>query len=151
MSKCRPTNRVSGFLPAHFGEVDSLLNQFFAPTGYARSTAGVSRVPASVWEADEKIHLEIDAPGVVAEDVDVTFENGQLSVELERRSPFAEGDGEAVFAYNQRAFGKSGYALALPETVDPDSIEADLTNGVLHVTVAKLPEAQPKRIDVRKS
>jgi HSP20 family molecular chaperone IbpA len=37
----------------------------------------------------------------------------------------------------------------MPDTVDPETIEAGLTNGVLHVTIKKLPEAQPKKIDVR--
>ena len=37
----------------------------------------------------------------------------------------------------------------LPESIDVDSIAAELTNGVLHVTVAKKPEAQPKRIEIR--
>jgi HSP20 family molecular chaperone IbpA len=41
--------------------------------------------------------------------------------------------------------------VSLPETVDPNTITAELTNGVLHVTITKLPEAQPKKIDVRVS
>jgi HSP20 family molecular chaperone IbpA len=35
--------------------------------------------------------------------------------------------------------------------VDPETIEAELNNGVLHVTISKLPQAQPKRIDVKVS
>jgi HSP20 family protein len=41
--------------------------------------------------------------------------------------------------------------VSLPETADPETIQAELNNGVLHVTVAKLPQAQPKKIDVRVS
>ena len=40
---------------------------------------------------------------------------------------------------------------ALPDTVDPNSITAELTNGVLHVTIAKRPESQPKKIEVKVS
>jgi HSP20 family protein len=39
--------------------------------------------------------------------------------------------------------------VTLPESIDPDSIAAELTNGVLHVTVSKKPEAQPKRIEIK--
>ena len=39
--------------------------------------------------------------------------------------------------------------VTLPESIDPDSIAAELTDGVLHVMVTKKPEAQPKRIEIR--
>ena len=39
--------------------------------------------------------------------------------------------------------------MTLPESIDPESIAAELTNGVLHVTVSKKPEAQPKRIEIK--
>jgi HSP20 family molecular chaperone IbpA len=39
--------------------------------------------------------------------------------------------------------------VSLPDTVDPETIAAELTNGVLHVTITKVPEAQPKKIEVK--
>jgi Hsp20/alpha crystallin family len=57
--------------------------------------------------------------------------------------------GERTNWHNERGYGKVSRTVTLPETGDPETIEAELNNGVLHVTISKLPQAQPKRIDVR--
>ena len=75
----------------------------------------------------------------------MTVENGQLSVTLERSA----GDEPPKYAYNERRFGKVTRTVDLPDTVDPDSVEAELRNGVLHVSIAKRPETQPRRVEIR--
>jgi hypothetical protein len=50
---------------------------------------------------------------------------------------------------NARGFGKVTRSVSLPDTVDPSTITAELTNGVLHVTITKRPESQPKKIEVK--
>lgn len=148
MSKCTPTNRLSQLVPPQFvGDVDSLINHFLGePTRRGVTRTGWD-APASLWEADEKLHVELDAPGVDAESVEVTVENGQLSITLERTN----GETPPAYAYNERRFGKVTRSLDLPETVDPESIDAELKNGVLHVSVNKRPETQPRKIEVRQS
>jgi HSP20 family protein len=49
---------------------------------------------------------------------------------------------------DERRYGKVTRTVTLPESIDPESIAGKLTDGVLHVTVAKRPEAQPKRIEI---
>ena len=60
-------------------------------------------------------------------------------------------EGERTNWHNERGYGRVSRSVSLPDTVDPETITAELTNGVLHVTIQKLPEAQPKKIDVRVS
>lgn len=147
MSKCTPTNRFAQSLPSAISEVDSLLNQFFtAPTRNAASRAAWT-APASVWEADEKLYVELDAPGVDADSVEVTVENGQLAVTVARSA----GDEPPKYVYNERRFGKVTRSIDLPDTVDPESVDAELRNGVLRVSIAKRPETQPRKIEVRQS
>jgi HSP20 family protein len=105
------------------------------------------RAPASIWEADNLFHIEVDAPGVTKSDVELTFDKGTLQITLERKGP----EGERTNWHNERGYGKVSRTVSLPDTVDPESIEAALSNGVLHVTVSKLPQAQPKKIDVKLS
>jgi HSP20 family protein len=135
-------NRVRGLFPTTLGEVDSLLDHFFGPEG-PRTTGW--RAPASVWEADGKFFVELDVPGVALENIELTFDKGQLSITAERPAP--EVDRTAW--HNERAFGKVTRTVTLPESADAESISAELNQGVLRVTVAKKPEAQPKKIEVK--
>ncbi len=137
-----PTNRLARVLPATLAEVDSLFDQFLAgsvpsPTRW--------RAPATFWEEDNKLFVELDVPGVKLEDVAITFDKGRLEISVERKAP----EGERKSWTNERTYGKVTRTLALPETADPEAIEASLSEGVLRVVIGKHPEAQPKRIDVR--
>jgi HSP20 family protein len=125
------------------GQFDSLVDQFFGPG----STRGIQAfyVPASVWEDNDSYHVEMDVPGVTRDNVDVTFEKGTLRITTERPAP----EEQRVGLVDERRYGKVTRTVSLPESIDLDSIAASLTDGVLHVTVAKKPEAQPKRIEIK--
>jgi HSP20 family protein len=142
MSNSLSKNRLGNLLPANFPEFDHLFNHFFRPEEVAMWHA-----PASIWEADNAYHIELDAPGVAKENVELTFDKGALQVTLERKAP----EGERTNWHNERGYGRITRAVSLPDTVDPESITAEMTNGVLHVTVTKRPEAQPKKIDIKVS
>lgn len=142
MSTSLQRNRLGNLLPTSFPEFDNLLGHFFRPEDVA-----LWRAAASIWEAENAFHIELDAPGVSKEDVELTFDKGVLQVTLERKAP----EGERTNLHNERGFGRITRSVSLPDTVDPESITAEMSNGVLHVTVTKLPEAQPKRIDIKVS
>jgi HSP20 family protein len=131
---------LGGLLPASLPEFDNLFNHFFRAEEVA-----LWRAPASIWEADNTFHIEVDAPGVLKEDVELTFDKGSLAITLERKVP----EGERTSWHNERGYGKVSRSVSLPDTVDPETISAELTNGVLHVTITKRPEALPKKIDVK--
>lgn len=133
-------NRVGQLFPGTLPEFDSLLNQFFRA-----EQGGQWHAAASIWEAEGTIHVELDTPGVNKDDVALTFDKGTLQVALERKAP----EGERKYWHNERGYGKITRSVSLPDTVDPNSITAELTNGVLHVTVAKRPETQPTKIEVK--
>ena len=143
MTNCSSTNRLHRFFPATFSEVDTLLNQFLAP-GVRRAERGYY-APASVWEEDSAYHVELDVPGVAREDIEITFDKGKLTISAERKAPEDKGN----HWHEERGYGKAVREIALSKQVDPDSIVAELTGGVLHVTVAKTPQAQPKKIEVK--
>ena len=142
MSHALYRNRLGRRMSAGLPELDTLFNQFFRSEG-----ATTWHAPVSIWEAENTFHVEADAPGVTKEDVEITFDKGTLQISLERKPP----EGERTSWHNERGYGKVSRSFSLPDTVDPNTITAELTNGVLHVTITKLPEAQPKKIDVRVS
>jgi HSP20 family protein len=142
MTNALQKHRFGHLLPAGFPEFDNLFGQFFRGEEVA-----MWRAPASIWEAENTFHIEVDAPGVSKEDVELTFDKGALTITLERKAP----EGERTNWHNERGYGKVSRSVTLPDTVDPETIEAGLVSGVLHVTIKKLPEVQPKKIDVRVS
>ena len=87
MSAALHKNRFGRLLPGGLPEFDHLFNQFFRPEEVA-----MWRAPASIWEADNTFHIEVDAPGVMKEDVELTFDKGTLQITLERKSARGRAD-----------------------------------------------------------
>jgi HSP20 family protein len=133
-------NRVGQSFADTLPEFDNLFNHFFRA-----EQAGLWHAAASIWEAEDTFHVELDAPGVNKDDVALTFDKGTLQITLERKAP----EGERKQWHSERGYGKVTRSVSLPDTVDPNSIAAELANGVLHVTIAKRPETQPKKIEVK--
>ncbi|BBO33373.1 Hsp20/alpha crystallin family protein [Lacipirellula parvula] len=134
---------VRNRLPNHVGEFGSMMEQFLS--AHAGSGIQAYYVPASISEDSNAYQIELDVPGVMRDDVELTFEKGMLRITTERRAPDESRKG----LVDERRYGRVTRTVTLPETIDPDSITAELNNGVLHVSVSKKPEAQPKRIEVR--
>ena len=143
MSNAIAKNRLREFVPSTWGEFNTMIDQFFGPTGLR----GVQPfyVPGSMWEDADSIHVELDVPGVVKENVELTFEKSTLKIVTQRTAPSEERKG----LVDQRRYGQTTHTVTLPETVDPDSINAELADGVLHVTISKRPETLPRRIEIK--
>jgi len=141
MNRTLTRNRLREMFPGNWSDVDALVHQFFGPQ------AGVQAfyVPASVWEDEGSYHVELDVPGVTRDHVELTFEKGTLRITTERPAPEEQRTG----LVDERRYGKVTRTVTLPESIDAETINAELTNGVLHVTVSKKPEAQPKRIEIK--
>lgn len=135
-------NRLREFLPANFVEFDSLLNQVLGPSGLR-----VGHTPAGIWEDENAYHVELDVPGIQRENVDVTLGKGTLTITVERKH--GESDTTRKGWRDERYYGKVTRSFTLPETIDAESIAAEMNNGVLHVSVAKSPAAQPRKVEIK--
>ena len=90
--------------------------------------------------------LRADRPGVTPEDIDVSMEDGVLTVRGER---FEEKrDEKEGFRRVERVAGKFYRRFTMPDTADSESITANYTNGVLEVNIPKQAKVQPRRIEV---
>jgi HSP20 family protein len=116
----------------------------FGNAAHGQRTANGGCAPLSVWEDQQQLYLEVDLPGLQPEDVDVTVENGKLSIRGERKP--SEG---AQKRYDERAYGRFERVIALADTIDQASVVAQLRDGVLRVTLSKKPEVQPQRVVVK--
>ena len=109
--------------------------------------------PVSDWapavdivEEKDRFILRADVPGVARENIDVSMEDGILTIAGERHTEKHE-DVEGVKRF-ERVSGKFYRRFTLPETADAEGIAARSANGILEVTIPKQPEVQPRRITV---
>jgi len=106
--------------------------------------------PAVDIREDEKAYvLTADLPGVKPEDIDVTMEKGILTIRGNRDE--AKEDEDRGYKRYERVRGSFMRRFALPDTANGDDIEAKTEHGVLHVTIPKHAEPQPRRITVNQS
>jgi HSP20 family protein len=125
-------------------DFDQLVGQFFRH-GFRNGESFAGSAPLSFWEDEGSFFVEVDLPGVATDAVEVTVEKNQLRIAAERKAPEQQRD----YWHNERSYDRIERVVLLPETADPDTIEADLKDGVLHVKLAKRAEAQPKRVTVK--
>lgn len=113
------------------------------------STSAVSHwVPAvDVHEEPQRYVISADVPGVDPDTIEITMENGVLTISGERcaeRSEERAGGARRV----ERVYGNFYRRFALPDTADAEHVEARSVHGVLEVTIPKKVQTQPKKIKV---
>ncbi len=102
-----------------------------------------------VQETKDAFVLHADLPGVDPKDIEVTMENGVLT--LRGRRQREERQEESGYRRVERSYGEFFRRFTLPDVADSEAISAKTTNGVLTVRIAKRPEVQPRRIQVNVS
>ncbi|RMG35276.1 MAG: Hsp20/alpha crystallin family protein [Gammaproteobacteria bacterium] len=113
-----------------------------------------SQVVGSTWapavdikEEDDKFVIRADIPGVSPDDIDVSMEQGVLTIKGERKHE-AEENKEGYHRI-ERAYGTFMRRFALPENVDADKISATSKDGVLELVLPKAQQGdQPRKIKV---
>jgi HSP20 family protein len=122
-------------------EIDRLFDDTFARDGNSFTPA------VDIKENDNEIRLELELAGMKPEDVEITAENGVLTVRGEKRIERKEGD-ESRYQVVERVYGTFMRTFQLPQGIDADQIKAEFDNGVLTLHIPKAALPQPKRIEI---
>ncbi len=101
-----------------------------------------------VRETDETVNVDFELPGMKPEDMNVTVQNGMLTVSGERTREYREGEDESAYSLRERHYGRFERSFRLPTSVDVEELEAHYENGILTVTLPKHETAKPRRIQV---
>lgn len=127
-------------------QLDQLFGDTFG-TPEASSSRDVAWMPAvDVHEEAERFIVRADLPGVDPKDIEVTAENGVLTIRGERRIERREaGQG---FERLERVSGSFLRRFTLPEGAQAEAIKAKQMNGVLEVSIPKQPKVEPRRIRI---
>ena len=104
-------------------------------------------VPAvDIKENDDHFTIVADIPGVAPEDIEVQMENGALTIKGERETEKTEEKDD--YKRVERSFGSFYRRFSLPESANPETIEAKSNNGVLEITIDKQAKTEPRKIAV---
>jgi len=97
-------------------------------------------------EDKESFTVQVELPGFKREDIQVSLQDGVLTISGERKEEKVSKESEVH--RQERYYGKFARALTLPTAVAADKVKAAYKDGVLTVTLPKAEEAKPKQIDV---
>jgi HSP20 family protein len=98
-----------------------------------------------IEETDNAWIVEAELPGVDRQDVSVELRDSELAITGEAK----EKERNGILRRQTRPLGRFDYRVTLPGTTDPESVEAELRNGVLTVRVPKPEQARPHPIEVK--
>ena len=168
-------NRGAGYDPFELAqrEFDTMLGRFLGGRGNDGGTA-LAPYGVDVREDADHIYVEAELPGFRKEDVDITLENNTLTITAERSEQAGPGNGgaqgvkavkagqpahaaqpqnqaqnqQANWLLRERRYTRFQRSFTLPDTVDEQSVNAKLSDGVLTITLNKREEVKPRRITV---
>jgi HSP20 family protein len=133
-----------------WNEVNKWFDRVASNDAQLQTTGGATAdwAPAvDIEEHPERFVLYADVPGVDPASIEVTLENGVLTLSGSREERAEQKDGERTRI--ERLTGRFFRRFSLPDTVDADSVKATGRNGVLEVVIPKRPASQPRRIAVK--
>lgn len=132
----------------HAPELDSVFNQLWGTScrPAARQAVSALRPRVDIEENEAEYRVRMDLPGVKREDLKVEIENDTLLIEAERKSETSE---DVQVLHRERAsHARFSRRFSLGDSVQPEAIKAQLTEGVLLLTLPKAEKALPRRINV---
>jgi HSP20 family protein len=107
----------------------------------------LSFVPSfDVKETKDGYVFTADVPGIAERDIEVTLTGSRLAISGKRQEE-KKDEKDTYYTY-ERSYGSFARAFTLPEGIDASSVHADLTNGVLTISIKKTPGAEAKAIPI---
>jgi len=130
-----------------FNQFNDEMNRYFSLTRAGAANQEQDWMPAvDIREEDSRYLLTADIPGVDRKDVEITLEEGVLTVKGERSTKTEVA--EEGYRRRERTYGTFMRQFTLPETVDTGSISATASDGVLEIEIPKQDKPEPRRITV---
>ena len=134
-----------------FAQLQDRINRVFSDS-YGRSdeglmTSGTWAPPVDIYQnGDHEVVLRAELPGMTREDIDITVDNGTLTIRGEKK--FSSEVKEESFHRIERRYGSFSRSFSLPQTVDTGKVGAEYKDGVLTVRLPLREEAKPRQIKV---
>jgi HSP20 family protein len=131
------------------------MNRMFEDIFSQRSGEGKEMVTCSwapavdIFETEKELVLSAEIPGIDEKDIEIKVEDNTLSLRGARK--FEKETKEENYHRLERSYGSFFRAFTLPNSIDPERIQASHENGVLKITMPKRQERQPRKVRIRKA
>ncbi|KVO55654.1 Hsp20/alpha crystallin family protein [Burkholderia stagnalis] len=136
-----------------FSEFDRLQQQMAQLFGGFPSSIRAGRLGAfpqiNIGATDASIEIVAFAPGIKATELDVSIDKGLLTISGERKSTRPDAGGETRTYAQERFAGAFRRVIELPDTADPDKVQARYENGCLSISIGKRESSKPRAITVQ--
>ena len=143
---------LTGFDSDFFDQFERLRREMDAMFGDSGGPLGIRSVAAGTYPAinfgasPKQVDVYVFAAGADPKSLNISLQQNLLTVSGERKIELPEG----AQAYRRERFsGSFKRVITLPDDVDPDKVNATYKDGVLHITVQRKEELQPRKIEVK--
>lgn len=106
-----------------------------------------SSIPMDMYSLKDEVVVRAELPGFRKEDIDISLEDGQLTVKGTKKLNEMPEDAEGHLC--ELCSGEYSRSVTLPYAVDSDKISANFENGLLEVKLPKTEESKPKHIEIK--
>jgi HSP20 family protein len=129
-------------------DFDHLLGRLF--NGAQTNDGGTRLAPygVDIREDQDHFYVEAELPGFKKDEVDITLENQTLTISAERSADKKQEQKKGELLLHERRYTRFVRSFTLPPTVDEQTVNAKLADGVLTITLNKREETKPRKISV---
>ncbi len=144
LTKFRPLeDSLSSWRPFLTDDVDNFAEWFFPNTA---GTDGFSSPNIDLYDDKEDLVVRAEIPGANEKDIDVSLEDGILSIKGERK--LENEDKKDSYYRIERSYGSFSRSFKLPVEVKTGDARASYKNGILEIRIPKEEKAKPKKIEI---
>jgi HSP20 family protein len=132
-------------------EVDRLFDEFARGFGPLSTLSRPNLMPSiDVAETDKEIEITAELPGLERKDVEISLEDDVLTIRGEKKIEKNEKDDkDKNYHLTERSYGVFYRMLQLPPGIDPSTVQATMSNGVLKIKIPKPAHSEAKKIEVK--
>jgi HSP20 family protein len=126
-------------------EFNRMLNRWW---GSAEVPSTLAPYAVDVHEDADHFYVEAELPGFTKDEVDITLEDGVLTIRGERKTEEKTPAGDKQPLHVERRWSRFERSFTLPTAVNENSVRAALNEGVLTITLDKREEVKPRKIQI---
>jgi HSP20 family protein len=130
-------------------KMNRMFEDVFAGRSEDKELSASAWAPAvDIFETESELVMTVEVPGIDEKDIEIKIEDSTLTLKGERK--FEKETKEENYHRIERSYGSFYRAFTLPNSIDPDKIQAEHENGVLKITMAKRQELKPRKVKILK-